>query len=200
MMKFVFAFLAAFGLSLSYAAETPKPAARVEKAVFAAGCFWCIQPYYDQTPGVLKTMVGYTGGRVKNPTYKQVSSGKTGHAEAIEVTYDPSKVSYEKLLDIFWHNIDPTTRDGQFPDRGPQYRTAIFYQNEEQRKLAVRTKEEFEKSERFGAPLVTQIEPAAEFWPAEDYHQQYYRKSPEAYQQYNDNSGRKEYFKRIWGK
>jgi methionine-S-sulfoxide reductase len=199
MMKQVAPLILLLSAAVVWGVETPKPTAQ-ETATFAAGCFWCIQPYFDETPGVLKTTVGYTGGPEKNPTYKQVSSGQTGHAEAIEVVYDPAKVRYEKLLDIFWRNIDPTTADRQFPDRGPQYRTAIFYHSEAQRKAAVLTKEQFEKSERFGAPLVTQILPAVTFWPAEDYHQAYYRKSPEAYKQYNDNSGRKEYFKRIWGK
>src|SRR5262249_10932393 len=143
--------------------------------------------------------VGYTGGKEAHPTYHQVSSGSTGHAESIEVLYDPVKVSYDKLLDVFWHNIDPTTQDRQFPDWGHQYRTVIFYHNEAQRAAAVASKERLEKSGRFGAPIVTEVEPAAAFWPAEDYHQKYYLKSPESYHQYHDHSGREEYFRKIWG-
>jgi len=173
---------------------------QLEKATFAAGCFWCIQPPFDQTPGVVKTRVGYTGGKEPRPAYHDVSAGKTGHAESIEVVYNPAKIRYEQLLDIFWHNIDPTTKDRQFPDWGRQYRTAIFYHSEAQRRAAVVSKIRLEKSGRFGAPIVTQIEPAVTFWPAEDYHQKYYLKSPDSYHQYHDHSGRDEYFQRIWGK
>jgi methionine-S-sulfoxide reductase len=173
----------------------PKP--QLQKATFAGGCFWCIQPPFDRTTGVIRTLVGYTGGTVAHPTYKQVSGGSTGHAESIEIVFDPSRVSYEKLLEIFWNNIDPTTKDAQFPDVGPQYRTAIFYHSPEQRTAAEKSKELIEKSKRFGAPIVTQIVPAGAFWPAEDYHQKYYIKSPDAYQRYHDNSGRDVYFRRT---
>jgi methionine-S-sulfoxide reductase len=184
---------------LSFAAPDSPRSAHLEKATFAAGCFWCIQPPFDQTPGVVRTIVGYTGGQEPHPSYHQVGAGKTGHAESIEMFYDPSIVTYEKLLDVFWHNIDPTTKDRQFPDWGRQYRTAIFYHNEAQRRAAIDSKERLEKSGRFGAPIVTEIVPASAFWPAEDYHQKYYIKSPESYHQYHDHSGREEYFRRIWG-
>ncbi|OGR89063.1 MAG: peptide-methionine (S)-S-oxide reductase [Elusimicrobia bacterium RIFCSPLOWO2_01_FULL_59_12] len=174
--------------------------ARFQKATFAAGCFWCIQSSIDQVPGVVKTTVGYAGGAEANPTYEQVSSGQTGHAEAIEVVFDPTRVSYEKLLDVFWQNINPTTQDAQFPDRGRQYRTAIFYRHEGQRLAALASRERLEKSGRFEGPIATQIERAGIFWPAEEHHQKYSIKSPESYRSYTDNSGRKEYFKRIWGK
>lgn len=198
--RFLIALPGALTFSWVAAAQDQPSAHRLEKATFAAGCFWCIQPHFDQTAGVIKTTVGYTGGAEPHPTYHQVSAGKTGHAESIEVTYDPAKVRYEKLLDVFWHNIDPTTKDRQFPDWGKQYRTAIFYHNEAQRKAALASKENWEKDGRFGAPIVTEIVPASPFWPAEDYHQKYYLKSRGPYHQYHDHSGRKEYFDRIWKK
>jgi len=183
--------------SISLAADKKVP---LEKATFAAGCFWCTQPAFDQAPGVVRTQVGYTGGHTQRPTYEEVSSGSTGHAESIEILYDPAKTSYEKLLDVFWHNIDPTTLNQQFPDQGTQYRTVIFYHTEGQRKAAIASKEQLEKSKRFNAHLVTAIEPAGAFWPAEDHHQKYYCKRPGAYKMYHDNSGREGFFKRIWGK
>jgi methionine-S-sulfoxide reductase len=186
--------------ALGQAQESPPLKSRFEKATFAAGCFWSIQPPFDQTPGVIKTVLGYAGGQEANPTYPQVGEGKTGHAESIEVTYDPERTTYEKLLDVFWHNIDPTQKDRQFPDWGHQYRTAIFYHNEAQRRAAMASKERWEKDGRFGAPIVTEIVLATRFWPAEDYHQKYYLKSSEDYHRYHDHSGREEYFKQIWGK
>jgi methionine-S-sulfoxide reductase len=171
-----------------------------DKATFAAGCFWCIQPSFDNLPGVTQTTVGYTGGTVPHPTYEQVGSGKTGHAESIEVVFDPAKTSYEKLLDVFWHNIDPTTTDRQFPDAGTQYRTAIFYHNETQKKAAQASLKHWQKDGRFDGPIVTEIVPASTFWPAEDYHQKYFLKSSENYRRYHDASGREGYFKKIWGK
>jgi peptide-methionine (S)-S-oxide reductase len=169
---------------------------RYRKATFAAGCFWCIQPVFDKTPGVKHTEVGYTGGQEANPSYKQVSSGLTSHAEAVQVVYDPTKVTYDALLDIFWDNINPTTKDQQFVDRGRQYRTVIFYHDEEQRLTAEASKAKQGTRSHLDSPIVTEIVPASSFWPAEDYHQKYYLKSPEAYQQYSDHSGRKEYFER----
>jgi len=169
-------------------------------ATFAGGCFWCMQPPFDKTDGVISTTAGYTGGHVDNPTYQQVSAGKTGHAEAVEVLYDPKKVSYEKLLDIFWHQINPTTPDRQFVDVGNQYRTAIFYHDEEQHRLAEESKKRMEESGRFGAPIVTQIVPAGPFWPAEKYHQEYYKKNPLRYKFYRYGSGRDQYLEKIWGK
>jgi peptide-methionine (S)-S-oxide reductase len=187
--------IAAFG-STTFAA----PAKKLEKATFAAGCFWCIQPPFDKMAGVMKTTVGYTGGQEANPTYKDVSNGKTTHAESIEVVFDPAKVTYAQLLDIFWRNIDPTTKDRQFPDWGKQYRTAIFYHGEAQRKAAEESKAALEKSNRFSGPIVTEIVAASTFWPAEAYHQKYYLKSPESYHAYHDHSGRKEFFEEVWGK
>jgi len=174
--------------------------ATLEKATFAGGCFWCMQHPYDALEGVVSTTVGYTGGSESNPTYQQVSSGATGHAESIEVVYDPSRVRYEQLLEVFWRNIDPTALDRQFADVGRQYRTAIFYHTEEQRRLAVASKEALTASGRFGKPIVTEIVPASVFHLAEAYHQQYYKKSPIHYKLYRIGSGRDGFLKRAWGK
>lgn len=183
-------------LSISNAwCEARRGDALFQKATFAAGCFWCIQASLDATPGILKTTVGYTGGTLNNPSYKQVSSGQTGHTEAIEVLFDPQKVSYDKLLEIFWDNINPTTPNQQFADVGSQYHTVIYYHSEGQRLKAEKSKEQINKSGRFDIPVVTDIKPATAFWPAEEYHQKYYLKNPEAYQMYKDHSGRKEFLK-----
>lgn len=171
---------------------------RTEKATFAGGCFWCMQPVYDLQPGVISTSVGYTGGKEKNPTYEEVSDHRTGHTEAIQIIYDPSKIAYRKLLDIYWRNIDPTTLNRQFADSGEQYRTAIFYHNEEQKKEALSSKEEMEKSGKYDKPIVTQIIPALEFYDAEEYHQKYYEKNPVRYHMYKVGSGREAYLKRMW--
>jgi peptide methionine sulfoxide reductase msrA/msrB len=172
--------------------------ARLEKATFAGGCFWCMTPPFERLEGVKKVASGYTGGWKKNPTYEEVSSGKTGHLEAVQVTYDPSKITYEKLLDVFWKQIDPTDASGQFVDRGPQYRTAIFYHTPQQKAVAERFKEELRISGRFGKPIVTEILPAAEFYPAEEYHQDYEKKNPERYEFYRSHSGRDEFLERAW--
>lgn len=169
-------------------------------ATFAGGCFWCTEAAYHELEGVQSVISGYTGGTKKNPTYEEVSSGATGHAEAVQITYDPAKVSYEKLLDIYWRNIDPTTVNQQFADHGTQYRTVIFYHNDEQKRLAEETKAKLEKSAVFGGPIVTEILPAREFYPAEEYHQNYYKKNPVHYKMYKIGSGREAYLKRIWGK
>jgi methionine-S-sulfoxide reductase len=158
-----------------------------------------LQPPYDKLKGVVSTTVGYTGGHKKNPTYEEVSSGTTGHAEAVEILYDPTQTTYEELLDLFWHNIDPTTQHGQFADRGTQYRTAIFYHNEEQKRLALASKEALEKSGKFKKPIVTEIVRASEFYPGEDYHQEYYKKNPTHYNLYKVGSGRETFIKEIWG-
>lgn len=171
----------------------------LEKATFAGGCFWCIQPPYDKLEGVVSTTVGYTGGTKANPTYEEVSSGETGHAEAVEIVYDPSKVGYSQLLDIFWKNIDPTTLNRQFADAGTQYRTAIFYHNEEQKKLAMTSKEKLAKSGKFKGQIATEITPASAFYPAEEYHQGYYKKCPIPYQLYKVGSGRSGYLEKTWG-
>jgi len=171
-----------------------------EVATFAGGCFWCMEAPFDKLPGVISVTVGYTGGHVKNPTYEQVSAGGTGHAESVQIVYDPGKISYEKLLDIFWHNIDPTVKDRQFCDIGSQYRSAIFYHNEEQKVLARKSKEALEKTKPFKGPIVTEITPASEFYPAEEYHQHYYKKNPIRYKYYRYGCGRDQRLEQLWGK
>jgi peptide-methionine (S)-S-oxide reductase len=175
------------------------PAAGTATATFAGGCFWCMQPSYDKVPGVVSTAVGYTGGHLANPTYEQVSSGGTGHRESIEVVYDPSKVSYDKLLTIFWHNVDPTDNAGQFCDHGEQYRSAIFYHDEAQRRAAEASKKAIASSLRARDPIVTDILPASRFYPAEDYHQKYYQKSAYRYRFYRFNCGRDRRLSQLWG-
>jgi peptide methionine sulfoxide reductase msrA/msrB len=187
--------LAASGSPLQ-AADKP---ARSAVATFAGGCFWCMEPPFEKLEGVESVVSGYTGGSEKDPTYKQVSAGETGHAEVVRVTYDPNKISYVKLLDVFWHNIDPTTADRQFVDEGRQYRSAIFFHDAGQEKLARESMANLEKSGVFGAPIVTEIVPAGAFYPAEEYHQDYYKKSTVKYKYYRYRSGRDEYLKKIWG-
>jgi peptide-methionine (S)-S-oxide reductase len=167
------------------------------KATFAGGCFWCMQPPFENLPGVVSTTVGYAGGTVKSPTYEQVSDGGTGHAESIQIVYDPSKTTYEKLLDVFWHNVDPLTPEAQFCDHGHQYRTVIFYHDEAQHRLAEESKAALAK--RFTKPIVTEIVAATEFWPAEDYHQKYHEKNPIRYRYYRWNCGRDQRLKEVWG-
>ena len=181
--------------------QAPAPAAKPMTAVatFAGGCFWCMEPPYDKLPGVLSTTSGYMGGAKKNPTYEEVSGGATGHTEVVQVLYDPSKVSYEKLLDVFWVNIDPTTKDRQFCDVGSQYRTAIFVGSPEQRKAAEASKAALEQSKPFKGAIVTPIVDAGEFWPAEDYHQDYYQKNPVRYSYYRTGCGRDARLKQLWG-
>ena len=170
-----------------------------EVAIFAGGCFWCMEPPFDKLDGVISTTSGYTGGDVENPSYEMVSSGRTGHAEAEKIVYDPAKVSYEKLLDVFWHNIDPTTPDRQFCDSGNQYRSEIFYLNDEQKKLAEASKAELEKTKPFSKPIVTEITRASEFYPAEEYHQDYYQKNPVRYKFYRYGCGRDARLEELWG-
>jgi methionine-S-sulfoxide reductase len=169
-------------------------------ATFAGGCFWCMEPPFDKLPGVISTMPGYTGGHRANPTYEEVCSGRTGHAEAIQIVFDPTRASYRELLDVFWRNIDPTTKDRQFADTGSQYRTAIFYHDEEQRRLAEESKAELEKSGIYPLPIVTEIVPASAFYPAEAYHCQYYKKNPVHYKMYRRGSGREGYLEKMWGR
>jgi len=169
-------------------------------ATFAGGCFWCMEPPYDEIPGVISTTSGYIGGQKKNPTYEEVSSGRTGHTEAVQVVYDPKKVSYQKLLDVFWMNIDPTTPNAQFCDHGSQYRSGIFYHNEEQMRLALASRDQIERTKRFREPIVTEITKAATFYPAEDYHQDYYKKNPLRYKFYRANCGRDQRLEQLWGK
>lgn len=169
------------------------------KATFAGGCFWCMEPPYDKLDGVISTTSGYTGGHKDNPTYKEVSAGSTGHAEAVEIVYDPGKISYAELLDVFWHNIDPTVKDQQFCDHGNQYRTAIFYHDEEQKRLAEESKQALIESKRF-TNVFTEIVPAATFYVAEDYHQDYYKKNPLRYKYYRYGCGRDKRLEELWGK
>jgi len=170
------------------------------KATFAGGCFWCMEPPFDKLEGVVSTTSGYTGGHQKNPTYQEVSAGGTGHAEAVEIRFDPDKISYGELLDVFWHNIDPITANRQFCDSGSQYRSAIFYHNEEQQRLAEQSKRALEQSSRFSQPIVTQIVPATTFYPAETYHQDYYQKNPLRYKFYRYSCGRDQRLEELWGK
>jgi len=176
-----------------------RAAGPLEKATFAGGCFWCMEHPFDELPGVVSVTSGYTGGQKKNPTYEEVSAGGTGHAESVQVLYDPAKISYDKLLERYWHNIDPTVKDRQFCDSGHQYRSAIFYQNEEQHRLALQSKKSLEQSKPFAAPIVTEIVPAGVFYPAEEYHQHYYKKNPIRYKYYRTSCGRDKRLKELWG-
>ena len=201
----VAAFLAVTALWLSIGAvrigaqtSAPTGAARA-KATFAGGCFWCMQPPFEHLDGVLATTVGYTGGHTPHPTYEQVSAGGTGHAESVQIEYDPAKISYGQLLDIFWHNIDPLTPNAQFCDHGDQYRTAIFYHDDTQRRLAEESKQRLEQSKRFDRPIVTQIVAATEFYPAEEYHQNYHEKNPVRYRYYRWGCGRDKRLHELWG-
>lgn len=175
------------------------PAGTTAVAVFAGGCFWCMEPPFDKLPGVISTTSGYVGGHVPNPTYEQVSAGGTGHAEAVKVVYDPHRVSYTKLLDVFWHNIDPVAVNRQFCDVGSQYRTAIFPIGDEQRRAAEASKRAVQADPRFTQPIATRIEPAATFYPAEEYHQDYYVKNPVRYKYYRYGCGRDLRLREIWG-
>jgi peptide methionine sulfoxide reductase msrA/msrB len=168
-------------------------------ATFAGGCFWCTESDFEKVPGVAKVISGYTGGHKDNPTYEEVSSGSTGHVEAIQVYYDPTKVTYAELLDYFWRHIDPTDSGGQFVDRGSQYRSVIFYHDEEQKRLAEKSKEELTKSGKFDKPIVTEILKFTKFYPAEEYHQDYYKKNPIRYRYYRFASGRDQFLKKEWG-
>ncbi len=170
------------------------------KATFAGGCFWCIEEAFEKLPGVTAAVSGYMDGRTQNPTYEQISTGMTGHTEVVEVIYDPAKVSYEKLLQHFWINHDPTTMDRQFCDRGSQYRPGIYWHTEEQRKLAEASKAKWEKDKPFKEKIVTPVVKAQQFWPAEDYHQDYYKKNPARYQFYVSGCGRYARLDQLWGK
>jgi len=172
---------------------------QTETATFAGGCFWCMEPAFEALEGIHSVAAGYTGGTTPNPTYKEVSSGATGHVEAVQIVYDPAKVMYEQLLQIFWENIDPTQADGQFADHGPQYRTVIFYATDEQKRLAEASKATLASSGKFAQPIVTEIVPALPFYPAEDYHQDYAKKNPLRYKLYKTGSGREGYLKKTWG-
>jgi len=170
------------------------------KAYFAGGCFWCMEEAFEKVDGVLTVVYGYMGGTVANPTYEQVSDGRTGHAEAIEVTYDPTKVTYQKLLDAFWRNIDPVTPNAQFCDHGTQYRAAVFYSTDEEKRLAEESKSKIEQSKRLPVPIVTQLVQASTFYQAENYHQDYYKKNPLRYKYYKYSCGRAQRLEALWGK
>jgi peptide methionine sulfoxide reductase msrA/msrB len=182
------------------AAPARRPPAELAHATFAGGCFWCMQSPYDGIPGVYATTAGYAGGNVAHPSYEQVSSGSTGHAESMQVAYDPKQVSYEQLLDVFWHNIDPTDAGGQFCDRGSQYRSVIFYGDEQQKQAALASKRRLEASRRFARPIVTEIVALPAFYPAEDYHQNFCRKNPLRYESYRLGCGRDRRLAELWGK
>lgn len=187
-------FILAVGHSTGTAAAT-----KYEVATFAGGCFWCLEPPFEKLAGVQSVISGYTGGFMAAPTYEQVTSGGTGHAEAVQVTYDPSRIAYSRLLEVFWRQIDPTDSGGQFVDRGPQYRGIIFYHSSEQKRLAEESRINLVGSGRFSRPIVTEILPAKAFYRAEDYHQDYYKKNPIRYRFYRYNSGRDQFLKKVWG-
>ena len=195
-MRTVLALVAAVA---ALAAHAQPAAPATEKATFAGGCFWCMEPPFDKLPGVISTTSGYMGGRTANPTYPEVSAGTTGHAEVVQVVFDPSKVSYEKLLEVFWVNIDPTVRDRQFCDGGTQYRSGIFTHSDAQRRAAEASKAQLERTKPFRAPIVTPVQPAEAFHPAEDYHQDYYVKNPVRYKFYRNGCGRDARLREVWG-
>src|SRR5437879_7837074 len=188
--------LAAVTVARSHAQDSaPAP---IRTAIFAGGCFWCMQPAFDKANGVTKTVVGYSGGTEPNPTYQLVSSERTNYRESIEITYDPAKISYEQLLDIYWRQIDPTQADGQFTDIGPSYRAAIFYGNAEEKKIAENSSEKLAHSGKFSKLIVTEILPAMKFYPAEAYHQKYYQQNPEHFEAFEKGSGRVSFQKKTW--
>jgi peptide-methionine (S)-S-oxide reductase len=193
-LRWLTGLLLAFGLAVAVNA-----AGETAKATFAGGCFWCMEPPFDQLDGVISTTSGYTGGHKADPTYREVSSGSTGHAEAVQIVYDPERVDYERLLEVFWHNVDPLDAGGQFCDRGNQYRTAIFYHNENQRELAEVSKRALQTSDELPGPIVTEIVEAGTFYPAEDYHQDYYEKNPIRYKYYRWRCGRDARLEELWG-
>lgn len=186
------------GTSSGSSSERDDAANKLEKATFAGGCFWCMEPPFEKLEGVEKVTSGYSGGTVDNPTYEQVTTGKTGHAEAVQILYDPAKISYEQLLEIFWKNIDPTDSGGQFADRGSQYRTAIFYHDAEQSQLAAESKKSLDESDRFDRPIITEIVEFANFFPSENYHQDYYKKFNVRYNRYKKYSGREDFLENTW--
>lgn len=186
-----------------WSAQSTNPAAAETtqgKAYFAGGCFWCMEEVFEKVDGVLSATSGYMGGTVSNPTYEEVSAGRTGHAESVEVVYDPAKVSYQKLLDAFWRNVDPITPNAQFCDHGNQYRSAIFFQTDEEKRASDSSKQTIEQSKRFKEPIVTQIVMASKFYPAEEYHQDFYKKNPIRYKFYKYNCGRAQRLEELWGK
>ncbi len=197
LITFIFSFVAN---GESTKGETKMEKEVLEKVTFAGGCFWCIESVFDELEGVKEAVSGYTGGKTKNPTYAEVCTGKTGHYEAVQVTFDSTNITYKELVEIFWQQIDPTDPTGQFADKGSQYKTAIFYHNEKQKNIAEESKKALEKSGKFDKPIVTEIKKASAFYPAEDYHQNYYKTCPIRYQNYKIGSGRESFLKRVWEK
>jgi peptide-methionine (S)-S-oxide reductase len=199
-MAFIAACSAPGSASQEAAGDVVRQGAVLDTAIFAGGCFWCMEPPFDALPGVASTTSGYSGGTVPNPTYKQVGRGRTGHAEVVRVIFDPARVSYQQLLDVFWRNIDPLTANRQFCDAGDMYRSAIFYRGETQRDAALASKLAIEQSGRFTRPIVTEIVAASAFYEAEEYHQDYYRKNPVRYKFYRGGCGREPRLRELWGK
>jgi peptide-methionine (S)-S-oxide reductase len=180
-------------------ARLPAPTAAQRLATFAGGCFWSMQKAFDGVPGVVSVTAGYAGGSKADPSYQEVETGRTGHAESVQVIYDPARISYEGLLDIYWHHIDPLTPNAAFCDHGPQYRSIIFYRDAEQQRLAEASKRALDQSHRFPTPIVTAIQPATAFYPAEEYHQEYYKKNPARYAAYRIGCGRDQRIRQLWG-
>lgn len=201
-MKRIFLLVIGYGAIAAMATTSSEgqnsSTSETKTAVFAGGCFWCIQPAFDKAKGVIKTVVGYCGGTEPNPTYELVASEKTGYRESIQVTYDPAKISYEQLLEIYWRQIDPTQADGQFTDIGPSYRAAIFYSTDDEKKIAEASKQKLAGSGKFKKPIVTEILPATKFYPAEQYHQKYYQQNPEHFEAFEEGSGRVSFKKKNW--
>jgi methionine-S-sulfoxide reductase len=201
MKKMLPILIAAWSVVILGVGQAQSPTAGITRtAVLAGGCFWCIQPVFDKAPGVIKTVVGYSGGTEPNPTYDLVTSEKTKYRESIEITYDPGKISFDQLLDIYWKQINPTQSDGQFTDIGPSYRAAIFYGNDEEKKMSEVSKQRLAQSGKFDKPIVTEILPATKFYSAEAYHQKYYQQNPTAFEAFEHGSGRNSYQKKTWGK
>ena len=198
-MLSVFLFNFAFGAGSGEGATMDKATEKTATATLAGGCFWCVESDLEKVDGVLEVISGYTGGTVDNPTYEEVSAGGTGHLEAVQVVYDPTKVTYQHILDVFWRHIDPTDPGGSFVDRGSQYRSAIFYHDEEQKRLAEESKKALNESGQFQKPVVTEILPLTKFYPAEEYHQDYYEKNPLRYKFYRYRSGRDQFIEKVWG-
>jgi peptide-methionine (S)-S-oxide reductase len=190
----------AAGFTMAQAQPGPGAKPATAKATFAGGCFWCMEEVYDKVPGVIATVSGYMGGQVKSPTYEQVSAGRTGHAEVVQVEYDPTKVSYTRLLEVFWRNIDPTQKDAQFCDQGSQYRSGVFYHDEEQKRLAEASRLALQKNKPFRGEIVTEITQASPFYPAEGYHQDFHQKNPTRYKFYKSGCGREARLQQLWGK
>ena len=210
-MRFTMRFMTVLALAAAPASAAPAAAPRmtphqapglvaIQHATFALGCFWCGEATFEGRDGVISVTSGYTGGTKLNPTYEEVGTGTTGHYESIDVVFDPRRTSYSKMLDIFWHNVDPTQADGQFCDRGPEYRSAIFYHDQKQHRLALETKKQIEAQGRLKKPIVTAIVAANTFYPAEEYHQDFYRKNPVRYHEYREGCGRDARLKELWGK